>query len=471
MTIWLPDLSDRRGPRYLAIADALADDIASGRLKEGERLPTHRELAYRLGITVGTVSRAYAEAETRGLTVGEVGRGTFIRKNAISSSGVFLLAPGHHRSGIVDFGLNLPVQGDGPARLAESIARLSKGPGILSKLLDYQPELGLASHRAAGAAWLRLTKVHVDADRIAVTSGAQHGLAATLMAISRPGNLVLTEHLTWPGIKDLADQLHLRLHGVEMDELGLRPDAFESACRSMQPVALYTMPTLQNPTAVVMPDERRRKVVDIARHYGVTIIEDDVYGFLLGDSVPTPLAMMAPEQVYYITSMAKCLMPGLRVGFVAAPPGKVDRIGAAVRVTIRMTPPLLAEVVSGWIADGTAAAMVTIQRDQVRQRQAIARRLFERVDFNGNELTSDHHAFHMWLPMPKSWRVEDFVTEARRQDVILMGAEPFQVDRGHVQRHVRVCLGAPPTLADVERGLTILAGILERHMVPNRAVV
>jgi len=62
MTIWIPDLSTTSGPRYMAIADALASDVRNGKLKAGERLPTHRDLAYRLGVTVGTITRAYAEA-------------------------------------------------------------------------------------------------------------------------------------------------------------------------------------------------------------------------------------------------------------------------------------------------------------------------------------------------------------------------------------------------------------------------
>ena len=93
MTIWHPQLDDWHGPRYLAIADALADDVATGKLEAGERLPTHRELAYRLGLTVGTVSRAYREAEARGLTIGEVGRGTFICGAARAPSAATLAVP------------------------------------------------------------------------------------------------------------------------------------------------------------------------------------------------------------------------------------------------------------------------------------------------------------------------------------------------------------------------------------------
>ena len=90
MTNWTPDLSGRNGPRYRAIADALAEDVRGGRLAAGTRLPTHRDLAWRLKMTIGTVSRAYAEAERRGLVAGEVGRGTYVRRLA----GIAPIMPG-----------------------------------------------------------------------------------------------------------------------------------------------------------------------------------------------------------------------------------------------------------------------------------------------------------------------------------------------------------------------------------------
>ena len=78
MTIWNPEIAQRSGPTYRAIADALAEDIETGDLRPGDRLPTHRDLAARVGVTLTTVTRAYAEAERRGLTEGTVGRGTFV---------------------------------------------------------------------------------------------------------------------------------------------------------------------------------------------------------------------------------------------------------------------------------------------------------------------------------------------------------------------------------------------------------
>src|SRR5215468_4326993 len=109
MTNWNPDLSGRGGPRYRAIADALAEDVRGGRLAAGTRLPTHRDLAWRLKMTIGTISRAYAEAERRGLISGEVGRGTYVRPPAGGALGMPDDIPGDPRDpNFIDLSINRP---------------------------------------------------------------------------------------------------------------------------------------------------------------------------------------------------------------------------------------------------------------------------------------------------------------------------------------------------------------------------
>src|SRR5260221_9259749 len=103
MASWVPDLKADEGPRYLAIVEALAGDVANGVLGPGSRMPTHRDLADRLGMTVGTVSRAYAEAARRGLVSGEVGRGTFVRSRSLPGQGGELRS-----SGLLDLSQNHP---------------------------------------------------------------------------------------------------------------------------------------------------------------------------------------------------------------------------------------------------------------------------------------------------------------------------------------------------------------------------
>src|SRR6266851_1552084 len=271
MTSWLPDLKRFTGPRYRAIAEALAADIRDGRLPAGTRLPTHRDLAWRLRVTVGTVSRAYAEAERRGLIGGEVGRGTFVREPA-SARVLSFVRPEPERPDFIDLSFNYPIVGDEAPALAAVLALLA-GSNDLARLLHYSPSAGRPADREAGAAWIARGGLETAAERIVLTNGGQHALATVLSTLMRAGDT-------------LANLLDLRLVGLAMDADGLLPDAFDSACRGGAIKALYTMPTLHNPTTAIMPEARRREIAEIARRYGVAIVEDDVYGFLLDTPPP-----------------------------------------------------------------------------------------------------------------------------------------------------------------------------------------
>src|SRR3954464_2018552 len=156
---WLPDIADRPGPRYRAIADALADDIASGKLAAGSRLPTHRDLAFALKVTVGTVTRAYAEAERRGLIAGEVGRGTYV-KGARTAAATAAENWPHFQAAPAEAAVfvNLSVCQPGAAGVGAALPGLLRemelSPALLETLLAYGPHGGLPAHRAAGAEWL-----------------------------------------------------------------------------------------------------------------------------------------------------------------------------------------------------------------------------------------------------------------------------------------------------------------------------
>src|SRR5262245_43570762 len=347
MTMWQPKLKDRPEPLYLALADALAEDVSAGRLDEGVRLPTHRDLAQSLGVTVGTVSRGYAEAARRGLVSGEVGRGTFVRASAPDRRG--------GRSGVLDLSLNHPpVLASEPARLGLKSALLAlAGRADMGALLDYPADGGNASHREAGAEWIRRAGVDASPDRVLVCNGSQHALMTVLATLFRPGDLILTEALTYPGVKAAALLLRLRLQGVALDADGLRPDALEAACRAGGARGLYCVPTLHNPTASVMPEARREELADIARRYQVSIVEDDIHA-LLPDERPRPLAALVPEATCYVTSTSKTLAPSLRIGYVLGPGGWTERLAAGIRATTWSASPLTAELVSAWIRDGTA---------------------------------------------------------------------------------------------------------------------
>lgn len=358
--MWKPDLSRRTGPLYLAIADAMAAGIEGGELKAGDRLPPHRILAFDLGVTVGTVTRGYAEAERRGLTTGEVGRGTFIR-GADSKRNPPMFSILHDEdAGMVDLSLNYPVEGGQGARFARTAAEITSDAHV-NLLLRYQPAAGNSRHRAAAAMLAAQAGLAIPPERVVVTCGAQHGMTVVFGSICRPGDVLLAEELTYPGIIAVARLWNLRLRGVAIDGEGLRPDAFEAACRKGDAKALYCVPTYQNPTSAVMGEPRRAEIAAIAREYGVTVVEDDVYGFL-HENRPKPLATFLPETAFYISSTSKSMMPALRLGFVVCPEGQAEAIAETIRTTTWMANPLAAEVVTRWVADGTADVLADEHR-------------------------------------------------------------------------------------------------------------
>jgi DNA-binding transcriptional MocR family regulator len=452
MTSWLPDLSRFAGPRYRAIAEALAADIREGRLTAGTRLPTHRDLAWRLHVTVGTVSRAYAEAERRGLIGGEVGRGTFVRE-PVSARVLSFVRPEPERADFIDFSFNYPIVGDEAPALAAVLARLA-GSNDLDAFLHYSPSAGRPADRAAGAAWMARSGLETGAERVVLANGGQHALATVLSALTRAGDVIATECLTYPGMRALANLLDLRLVGLTMDEDGLLPDAFEAACRGGAIKALYTMPTLHNPTTAIMPEERRRAVAAIARRHGVAIVEDDVYGFLL-DAQPVPIANLVPELGFFIGSTSKSMAPGLRIGYVHAPLAWIDRLAAAMRATTYMATPLMAEIASLWINDGVADALVAAKR-----RAATTRRRVVETALAGARFRSHPAAFHLLLSLPDAWHADDFAAEARRRGVGLTQAAAFAVGRGSAPNAVRLCFGTPASDTLLERGLRIVTDLL-----------
>jgi DNA-binding transcriptional MocR family regulator len=464
MTIWTPNLSSHQGPRYRAIADALAADLAAGLLSPGDRLPTHRDLAYKLGITVGTVSRAYAEAHRRGLITGEVGRGTYIRDSHRTGHKFLDLPSSVSSRDLFDFTLNLPAKGPVERALADTLGELSHS-GDLSRLLEYQPDAGMHRHRAAGADWLALRGLDVSPEQITVTNGAQNGMLVTFSAALRPGDTVLTEFISYPGIKEVATMLNLRLVGVDMDAFGIRPDALEEACATHRPKALYIVPTLQNPTSRIMPEERRRDIVAIARAHDLTIFEDDVYGMLPQDG-PPPIAAIAPDITIYITSLSKSIAPGLRVGYLCAPEKFMDSLGVSIRGDCRMATPLMAEIITRWIETGQAKSMSDWQSEEVIRRQAVVSEVLGGTGFESNP-----NCYHVWLPLPDPWRAEEFVAQLQARKVSVLPAEAFVVGRSHPPHAVRICIGPAHNLDHLREGLAIIAETLDNPSRPAQTIV
>jgi DNA-binding transcriptional MocR family regulator len=452
VTMWMPSLTHREGPRYLAIADALADDIRMGRLGGGDRLPTHRDLADALGVTVGTVSRAYREAIERGLISGEVGRGTYVRSTSSVQRPTRLEFRDPSDRSMIDFGLNFLRVPEHDHVVAQTLATLSREPAVASLFDEYKPQAGLLMHREAGVQWVTRSGMPTSADRVVVCAGAQHAMTVAVLALTRPGDTILTDEVTYPTMITLARVLHRQLRGVAMDDEGMIPEALDAMCRSTHAKLVYVMPTVQNPTARIMSVARRERIAEVAARHHVAVLEDDIYGFLSTERMPA-VSSFVPQLGYFVAACTKSVAPGLRVGFLAVPQGEAGRFLEPLWATAVMAAPPMVEIASRWIADGTAAKLADARRDEAGVRQRLARKLL------GGSIGGHDHAIHLWIPVPSSTTSASFVACAQQRGVALIPGEAFAVDELRTPA-VRLSLGPTRDHDELARGLGIVADLL-----------
>ncbi len=451
MKSWKPVLTGREGPRYVAIADAIAADVAAGRLTPGDRLPPQRELARTLVLDFTTVARGYVEASKRGLVESVVGRGTFVARNAMVRG-----ESGPRRSR-ADFAMNMPPEPDDPELLGRMRDGFASVAGDLGSLLRYQGFGGSPLDRDAASAWLGRRALVPSQERIFVTPGAHGAMVGIFSLLAKAGDVVLCEAITYPGVRGIAAQLGLQLIGVECDRDGPLPDAVREAVRRHAPKAIYVNPTLQNPTTITIPERRRQALCEIAREFGVPIVEDDAYGFIPTHS-PPPLASMAPDICWHIAGLAKCIGAGLRLAYVIAPD---TRAGWSFNSTMRslsvMASPVAAAIATRWIDDGTADTILRFIRSETMARQRIAASVLEPGSY-----LSDPLSFNIWLPMRNGWTRSGFVSHTRAAGLGVVASDAFTA-AGVPPEAVRVGLGGPITRTQVARGLEFMTHALEQH--------
>ncbi len=464
MAIWLPTLDGRRGPQYLRIVEALAEAVADGSLPPGTRLPPHRELAYQLGLSPNTTSRAYAEGVKRALLRGEVGRGTYVRAPDPAPESGRTGSLLRRRDGPIDLSRNLPLPGQAEPAARRALAALAGG-GSLSPLLDDQTTPDPGAGTAAALSWLAACGVEARAPEVVITSGAQHGLFCALTSLLRPGDLLLTEALSYAPVRAMASRLGLTVRGVAMDAEGLRPDAVDAACTDAAPRALYLVPTLHAPTTVTLSPERRTAIADIARRRGLLVIEDDVFAPLKPDR-PPPIATLAPNRTLYVTSLSKGVAPGLRIGILRAPETLAPALRHGVSLTTWMTPPLTAAVAARLILDGTAARLVKAQQAAAGRRQKVAQ-----SELAGIPFVADPCGLHLWLPLPEGTRADAFRAEAARRGVLLAEAREFAVSAADAPDAVRLCLSHEAQEERVREGVRRLARLWKEGVVGSGVVV
>ena len=446
---WLPRLASRGGPRFLQIADALQAAMADGSLKPGDRLPPQRLLAAQLDVDLTTVTRAYDEARRRHLLEGRGARGTYVA------------APKVELHSVLDLSMNTPPPPQGvdfDDMLKQGLSQVLMRTDA-QLLMNYHLGGGSDADRQAAAQWLAPMFGNVDAQQLVVCPGAQAAIAAFILALTKPGDVILTEPVSYPGLFAAATQLGRRIIAVQRDEYGMQPELLEKACREYQPGFVYLNPTLQNPTTTTMPLQRRKELARIARRCNIRIVEDDPY-WLLADAPPPPIAALAPDHVCYISTLSKCLTPGLRVAFVRIPdPLRRERFLIALRSFALMAAPLTAALATQWILDGSAAELMAGVRKEARQRHWMAR------DVLAGRYSGSGDGLHVWLELPAYWSSSQLAHAADMEGIPVTPAQAFATDTASDSsvNAIRISLGSIKDREHLRAGLQRLSQLLARQ--------
>ena len=457
-TSWSPNLADTDGPKYLTLARALRDAVRQGALSEGAQLPTVRDLAWRLAVTPGTVSRAYQLAIQEGLLQATVGRGTFVAARNLRLGPSQALYPERDQgveAGRVDLrSPQLPEVGQ-IAAMAEAMRRLAGqiGPDWLS----YTSQSGEEPLREAVCTWLddRLLGAF-GADDIMLTHGGQNGIGLILACCLRGDRpVVLSDDLAYPGFRYAARLARAEVVGIEMDAEGIRPEALEAACRKHIAQLLFLTPEAQNPTTARMSAQRRADIVAIVRKHDLQIIEDECYAVTLSD-LPS-LRALAPERCWYLGSLSKSFSAALRFGFVVCPTG----MGAAGRLTAQhgffaLSRPV-AELCLDLFRTGAAVEIrARVQKEMSERLQMMVNRL------GAYDLCWQPGIPFAWLRLPLGWRASNFTRMAEQGGVLVRPADQYALVHGRAPNAVRLAVPANVPRQQLDAGLAGLGYLLGR---------
>jgi DNA-binding transcriptional MocR family regulator len=441
---WLPQ-PFIAGVKYQHIVNEIRQAVRSGHLRPGDQLPTHRVLARHLGVTVSTVTQAFAEAARLQLVSGEVGRGTFVLASSSDSQLFSRMATARgaaQEQGIIDLRANAPARDPRSSALSEAVAAVASS-GVSE---GYPTARTLVRGQISFESMLTSQGLSIGADRIVLTTGAQAALLSVLLLVAGPGSKVLAEELTFPGLRAAARQLRIELIPVKMDGHGILPDDLDRQAGRTKASTMVCVPLLQNPTGATMDHQRMVDVAEVARRRGLTIVDDDVYGPLIDSD---RLISILPERTVMVTSVSKSVEPALRLGALI---GSLDHVSAFLRET-HMTSwgvsPLSIEVFGRWVDDGTAARRIAWQRTEVAARWRLAQQLLGESPMRP--------APHRFLRLTRS--AQRASTDLAEAGVLVVTSDELGVGP-HPPKGIRISLTAAPSRSVLRQALLRIKDVL-----------
>lgn len=453
MSFWLPDIPQGPEPIYQRLAASIETAIENGTLAPDTRLPSHRDLAYRLGVAVGTVARAYETLVEAGVLESAVGRGTVVCGTRATNH--IELTTDFSR---IDMRLIVPPRITDTSLMAELGRATFAVPGERFDTLNlniYPLETGDDRHRRIVSEWCSAHGVNSTPGSTLITCGGQEAILALVLALNRRGSPLLCENLSIASIKNLSATVGVPCHGVDIDEHGVIPEALESAARKTGGRLLIVTPELHVPTGARMPAARRREIAAVARAHDILIVEYIAYALWLGGSLDD-FSHYCPERTLSVQSFSSMTMPGLRCSFLNAPPHLIPRVTATRYATVIATSTVISEIAASWIETGVAGRVLNAHRAELTARHAILSEIFPEEAHR----TPVGSPF-VWLELVNK-RAVDFVAEASANGVEILSSDRFHFGDGRAPEAIRASISTPITREALHHGLKTLRDLRDR---------
>lgn len=489
-----------RTPLYRQIEQGVRDAVASGRLMPGTRLPPERTLAASLGVDRTTVVAAYRELAAGGLVHAHVGRGTTVAGpvkhflgsregggapdamgRALDWRQLFApmveddptladIAGLASREDVVSFVAGVPAPETYPTMTFRSLLDEALGSGG-EGLLQYSPPEGYGGLREAIAERMTRRGMPVTAGRVLICGGSQQGLYLLARALIEPGDAVAVEAPTYLGALQVFRAAGARLVTIPADRDGIDPDRLGELLDRRRIKLVYLLPTFQNPTGATLTLERRQRLLEMARRYGVPVIEDDPYGELRyeGASVPSLLALDHgwTSPIIYLSTFSKVLFPGFRLGWVVAAPPLIERLARIKSLVDLESNPLAQWTVAKYLErGGLDHHLATLTQVYAMRRDRLEGALHQEA---GDLLAwrSPAGGFYLWVYLLGGLRAREVLAEASRTGVAFVPGDLFHADGGGRDALRLAFSGLTP--AHIDEGARRLAAAL-RAVAQRRAV-
>jgi len=470
---------DRHMALYRHIAEEFRARIAKGELPPGTRLPTVRALAREVGTTRLTIHNAYRELQTDGLVESVVGRGTFVSAHARPSARPSLgerLEPDLvlsdlHRLQRSRMLHNLALATADPALFPYEAfwACLEELKPLAREVFSYGSVMGEPELRVALSELLEQRGIGADPQEVLVTVGGLQGLALVCRALAEPGEEVLLEEPTYLGLLGILKQFRLKPLPVPLDGAGPRLEVLEALLKRYRPRFYYTIPSYHNPTGLRFREERLERLLELASAHGFTLVEDDTLGLLSYEKTPpTPLYALAQRlaagtPVVHLASLSKVLMPGLRIGYLVAPPTLLERFTALHNVSdITGPPPLLQRATARFIRQSGLKQHLRQVLPIYQKRRDVLLSALQRYMPDGVAWSQPEGGFSCWVSLPRLFSALELHHQALAQGVAITPGEAF-LAQADAQMHFRLCFGSQSS-EGLEEGVKTLAQLIRARV-------